>query len=617
MTASPSPRPDAPGPTAPAPLAPVAITGEDAEAAWLRDVYRGDRVPQLTFRALAVGGVIGAVMSLSNLYLGLKTGNANGVAITACLVCFSVHGALLRLAPKWFGPRMSILEANAMQTTASAAGFATGSTLASAIAAHLLLTQRPMPGWLLVAWTFCTSALGAFLAIPLKRRLINREQLPFPTGTAAATTLRVLHEREGGGPGARALAASGLLAAGLAALRDGFGRLPATLALPWKLRGLSLSSLTVSLDVGLIGPGIGAVMGLRIAASLLLGAAVCYGVLVPTLHASGALHGLDYGGIIEWSLWPGTGLLVGASLAQLLLQSGSLLRGVRGLLAGARSGRERGADPLAEVELPRRWFWTGVLALSLATLALARVGFSIPLLHGAIAVALSFVLGLVSCRVTGETDTTPPLGQVTQLAYSRLMPGNLVANLMTSSITSNSSAVASDLLSDLKSGYLLGADPRRQFLAQLAGCAIGTAVAVPCFYLLVPNAAALGGERFPAPAAQVLLGLARALNAGLDALPPPARWAALSGLALGGVLALAEALLPPRWAGRLPSPLGLGLAFMLPASWAISIFLGGLAAWAFRRVRPVAAEATLLPAASGLIAGESLVAVALTVFGAL
>src|SRR5256885_9115475 len=91
---------------------------------------------------------------------------------------------------------------------------------------------------------------------------------------------------------------------------------------------------------------------------------------------------------------------------------------------------------------------------------------SIPL--GLIAVAMSFVVSWVCCRATGETDTTPigPMGKVTQLLYA-ILPGAkglATINLVAAGVTSAAGGAAADLLTDLKSGYLLGANPRKQFL---------------------------------------------------------------------------------------------------------------------------------------------------------
>src|SRR5512141_1197789 len=83
----------------------------DPEIEWFRNVYRGD-VRQFTFRSFIVGSLIGAIMCLSNLYVGLKTGWGLGVAITACILSFSIYRTLTTVFPRWFRAEMSILENN-------------------------------------------------------------------------------------------------------------------------------------------------------------------------------------------------------------------------------------------------------------------------------------------------------------------------------------------------------------------------------------------------------------------------------------------------------------------------------------------------------------------------
>jgi uncharacterized oligopeptide transporter (OPT) family protein len=152
---------------------------------------------------------------------------------------------------------------------------------------------------------------------------------------------------------------------------------------------------------------------------------------------------------------------------------------------------------------------------------------------------LSFLLALVACRVTGETDTTPvgAIGKVTQLTFGALSPGNV--NLMSANTTAGAATSAADLLGDLKSGYLLGANPRQQFLAQFAGIFVGTVFTVLTFAALVPNAKVLGTDQFPAPAAQTWSAVAIALPQGLSALEPIKLWLILAGGLVGVLLTLA------------------------------------------------------------------------------
>ena len=168
---------------------------EDRDRVWLERVYRGDDAPQATLRAVLMGGVIGGVMSLSNLYIGLKTGWGLGVGITACILSYAIWQAFMRLGLA--RTQMTILENNCMQSTATSAGVSTGGTMVSAIAAYLIITGQHISWPVLTAWTACLALLGVAIAVPMKRQMINREQLAFPSGMAAAETLRSLYA--GGG----------------------------------------------------------------------------------------------------------------------------------------------------------------------------------------------------------------------------------------------------------------------------------------------------------------------------------------------------------------------------------------------------------------------------------
>jgi hypothetical protein len=177
---------------------PPEAVAEMTEAEWYAKVYRGDDVPQLTLRAILMGSVLGFFLAFTNLYIGLKTGWHLGVAITACILSYSIWtffvGVGVAKTP------MSILENNCMQSTASAAGYSTGGTMVSAIAALLILSATPehpfgkhLPVGVLVGWTVFLAILGVVLAIPMKRNLINQERLKFPSGLAAAVTLQSLY----------------------------------------------------------------------------------------------------------------------------------------------------------------------------------------------------------------------------------------------------------------------------------------------------------------------------------------------------------------------------------------------------------------------------------------
>ena len=161
-------------------------TAEEIEQQWFNEVYRGrgDVMPQLTWRAVIMGTVLGGVLSLTNLYIGLKAGWGFGVAITACIVSYALWTLFLKIG--WAKSPMTILENNCMQSTASAAGYSTGSTLVSAFAAYFMINNQSLPLGLMLAWVFFLAVLGVTMAIPMKPQMINVEQLRFPSGIAAA-----------------------------------------------------------------------------------------------------------------------------------------------------------------------------------------------------------------------------------------------------------------------------------------------------------------------------------------------------------------------------------------------------------------------------------------------
>jgi uncharacterized oligopeptide transporter (OPT) family protein len=220
-------------------------------------------------------------------------------------------------------------------------------------------------------------------------------------------------------------------------------------------------------------------------------------------------------------------------------------------------------------------------------------------------------MGFVAARVTGETDVTPTkaLGPVTQAIFGAITPGNLTGNIMSANVTGGIGLHAADLLTDLKSGYLLGASPRQQFKGQLFGVVAGALVVVPAFWLIIPDPSVLGSEEWPAPSCLVWAGVSKAFAGGLGGLPPGANVAVGIGLALGVSLSLAERFAPKKFFSYIPSPAGLGIALVIPASNAIAMFIGSAIAALLRKYRPALGERMTIPVSSGFIAGESLMGI--------
>ena len=596
---------------------PAAPTPQELEGRWLREVYQPGAV-QLTVRAVITGMLLGGVMCLSNLYVFLKTGWSLGVPVTACILAFAIYRVLaaMRITKREF----SVLENNAMASVASAAGFMTGGGNMSAVPALLLLTGIRPDSLPLMAWFAVIAAMGVFVAIPLKRQLINIDQLAFPTGTATAETLKSLHHHSKTSNKARYLIRAGAIGAVIAFLRDAKMRwlpfnLPAHFGLPFKLGGIPAEKWTLAFDGSLILFGAGALMSFKTGWSMLLGAILNYGVLGPTMYSRGAIESVVYKNIVQFTLWPAAALLVSSNMLSFAFQWRSIARSFSSVVAVFRKRKEGETDLLADVECPTWWFPAGFIALAPFAVFLMGWLFQVPLWAALVALPLTMVVGIVSSRVTGETDITPSkaMGPMTQLVFGAMLPGNVVANVMTANVTAGVGLHSADLLTDLKSGYLLGANPRKQLFAQLFGVVAGAAVVVPAYNVLVPSAEVLGSTQFPAPSVLVWAGVSRALSLGIGGLHPAARTAIGIAFALGIAITLLERWAPARLKPYIPSPSGVGMAMVVPGSNSIAMFIGASIAEFMRRRHPRVAEQTVVPISSGFIAGESLMGIAIAI----
>jgi putative OPT family oligopeptide transporter len=584
---------------------------EQRQRYWHKHVYQGDDVPQLTFRAILMGGILGALMSISNLYTTLKVGWSFGVAITACVLSFVIWRAIRVIIPK-LSP-MTMLENNCMQSAASSAGYSTGATIGTAFGALLLITGVHIGWQYVLPWTLVSAALGVFLAVPMKRQMINREQLAFPSGIAAAETLRSLYAQT---KEAVTQAYSLVIALFFGAFTGflGRGEYPWQLALKLKLpelipftgtiRNVDLSKLPAfGFEPSALLIGAGMIVGMRVSVSMLIGALSLYLFFGPWMISIGEIP--EPSKLLKgWALWPGTALLVASGLTAFALQWKTI---VKAFASAKSAGSGISTDEaMMRVEVPGKWLMMGLIPLAIVMVALQYLAFSIDIWLGCLAVVMSFFLSLVACRATGETDITPigPMGKITQLTYAVIAPQNITTNLMAASVTANIASSSADLLTDLKSGYLLGANARKQFIAQFIGVFFGSLAIVPAWYLMVPNKAAL--EAFNPPAANMWRAVAEALVKGIEFLPPTARVGLLIGGALGIILAFLEHFAPPNVKKFLPSSMGLGLSWVVPFANSFSFFVGATIAFIWAKSSKRTADLYVIPIASGAVAGESL-----------
>src|SRR5207245_8710622 len=197
---------------------------------------------------------------------------------------------------------MPLLENNCMQSPASSAGSSTGGTLISAFAAYMLITNSTLPLPAMLAWVFFLAVLGVTMAIPMKRQMINIEQLRFPSGIAAAETLRALHSvGDKGMRSAKALGWAGLFALVGKFWADGLVLVSAKLApfmigtwmttLNQRVFGPAWMGRTVMLSWEPMFIAAGAITGLHVCRSMLLGSITAWMIFAPVLQHRGITEG--------------------------------------------------------------------------------------------------------------------------------------------------------------------------------------------------------------------------------------------------------------------------------------------------------------------------------------
>jgi putative OPT family oligopeptide transporter len=590
-------RPDSSGPTeAQTPAEPSATPGPPTEEERIYHPSPGER--QLTVRAVVVGSLLGGIVSCMNVYIGLKIGWSFGASLIAAILGFSAFSLA--------GKNLTVLETNITQTAGSASG-----TMASAAGLIACIPAMQLIGhtfaWHeLLLWALAVAYLGVFFAVPLRRQMVEVDKLRYPSGTATAETIVAMFaEAKEALAKARALlwTAAG---AGAFALAQYF--IPQLEKPP--IEALGIAALTLAATWGFklyLGPllfGAGILIGPRVGISLLAGAVVAWAVIGPIAQAAGWAPGevMSYtDGPRGWLLWPGVGIMVSEALTTLAMSWKTFVRALKGVSA-AGSAASSETDP---ERIPNSWWLWGLGMASIATVIIAALVFDIPWYLSLIAIALSAVLATVAVRSTGETDINPVggMGKVTQLVYGGIAPGSMATNLMAAGITGAGASQSADMMQDLKAGRMLGAAPRKQFIAQLFGIAAGVVFCVPVYYFLT-GAYDIGGDKLPAPAALAWKAMAEVLTQGLGALPPNAAPAALGGILFGASLPLLRK--SNKLAPYVPSGLAFGISFIIPAYYAMVIFFGSMALVLWRYLNPESVKRLSFAVASGFIVGGGL-----------
>lgn len=424
---------------------------------------------ELSLRAVITGIVLGILLTPSNVYAGLKIGWSFNMSIIALLIGYAIWQGLARRSPHQ--PPWTLHESNINQTVASAAASIISGGLVAPIPAYTLLTGQQLDAIPMMAWVFSVSFLGIWIAWYLRPSLLNDTSLKFPEGMATLETL--LHIYNHGREAATRLKVllSAALLSGLAKWVDTF-----VWAFPRWSPSAQLERLTFTADPSLLLVGFGAIIGIRVGVTLLLGALLAWGGLAPWLLAQGLVtlpagsSGPQFAALVEWLLWPGVSLMVCSTLASLAIRLWGLHRSTK-----ANSGTIW-AVPKAGPAL-------GLLLSIILVVSLQALLFGINLWMALLTIPLAICLAAVAARVVGATGIPPigAIGQLSQLSFGIVAPGQVTINLMSANTAGGSAGQCTDLMNDFKVGKAIGATPRKQLVARRWG--FSSAVSSGCWLI--------------------------------------------------------------------------------------------------------------------------------------
>jgi uncharacterized oligopeptide transporter (OPT) family protein len=579
---------------------------------------------ELTWQSLAAGAVVAVIMGASYPYMVLKLGFGPNVSVVSAFFGFILLSLISRKGyNRWRNNIVQTCGTSAAQTAFMCGVLAAFDMLRSSKVVHFTLDPSPLQ---VFVWLSVASLLGVLLAAPMRRHFVVDEKLPFPDGMAAGETLIVLDPRHGeaalseqGRIYARRAATAlgvGLVLSGLVMLVRSDARIfdlipdsvtPGALALGAAGAGFTLAAMGVGASVSLLSIGSGMLIAFRINTWMLVGCVLGWIVAPYLLITHGVLpNQATRSQVLYWIMWPGIAMMMAGGLTALLVRWRLLTEAFRGLAYAGSS------------EFPLVWVGGGAAVLAIALCVIQKAFFGLPIWMSAIAILLSVPLMLVGLRALGETNWGPigALSNLMQGLFAGIAPGNVLANIMGSGTAGTIAVTSEGLMQDYKAGHLIGSTPRSMTIAQLIGAPIGAAALAVTYPALVKTYGIVGDHAgLAAPGARRTAAFAELLSAGVDKLPHSAMIAALIAALAGVVFAVLE--VRPALRRWTPSPTGLGLGVLLPFTSVATIFAGGIAAAIWQARHPASADRYRIPLASGLIAGEAMVAVIVPVLLAL
>ena len=577
-----------------------------------------DRVmPELTVTSIVMGMLLAVIFGAANAYLGLRVGMTVSASIPAAVISMGVIRVIMK--------RNSILESNMVQTIGSAGESLAAGAIFTMPALFLWAEEGlcDMPSLVEITLiALCGGVLGVLFMVPLRNALIVKEHetLLYPEGTACADVL--LAGEEGGANASTVFSGMGLAAA-FKFVVDGLKVIPSDVAFAFKsFKG------EIGMEVYPALLGVGYIVGPQIASYMFVGSIIGWMVIIPLICLFGPdtwLYPADVGKTIAdlyaaggaakiWSTYVkyiGAGAIATGGIISLIKSLPLIITTFRDSIKSMKGGKNTNTARTAQ-DLPMQMILFGIVAMILIIWVVPAI--PVTLLGAAIIVVFGFFFATVSSRMVGLVGSSN--NPVSGMAIATLLiatmsikaSGKTGIDGMTAAIAIGSviyivAAIAGDTSQDLKTGYLLGATPKKQQMGEIIGVVISGLAIGGVLYLL--NAAwGYGGAEVPAPQATLMKMIVEGIMGGN--LP----W---NLVFVGVFLAIALEIL------RVPvMPFAIGL--YLPIYLNASIMIGGVVRMFMDRRKNVDEETKTKQTTdgtlycAGMIAGEGLVGILLAIF---
>ena len=573
--------------------------------------------PELTVTSVIMGCILAVIFGAANAYLGLRVGMTVSASIPAAVISMGVIRVILR--------RNSILESNMVQTIGSAGESLAAGAIFTMPALFLWAEEglSDKPGIVEITLiALCGGILGVLFMVPLRNALIVKEHatLLYPEGTACADVL--LAGEEGGANASTVFSGMGL-AAVFKFVVDGLKLLPADVSAAFKsFKG------EIGMEVYPALLGVGYIVGPKIASYMFTGSLIGWMVIIPLICLFGpdtwmypAAEGTTIaqlyangGAAAIWSTYVkyiGAGAIATGGIISLIKSLPLIVTTFRDSMKSMKGSKNTSTERTAQ-DLPMQFILLGVIAMVFIIWIVPAI--PVTLLGACIIVVFGFFFATVSSRMVGLVGSSN--NPVSGMAIATLLiatfaiksSGKTGIDGMTAAIAVGSviciiAAIAGDTSQDLKTGYLLGATPKKQQMGEMLGVVV-SGLAIGGVLYLLDAAWGYGTAEIPAPQAQLMKMIVEGIMGGN--LP----W----GLVFIGVfLAICLEIL------RIPvMPFAIGL--YLPIYLNATIMIGGVVRGLLDRRKGVdektktaqSTDGTLYCA--GMIAGEGLVGILLAVF---